>query len=204
MSEGTGGAPAWVTGKLPHGVEQLDTSECKVVENLLNSRVAAINTPPVSQSHDARRVIYRPGAGYLVLTVPNGVLCFTEDHPELNRAFEDKVNTLARNGLVAWALGDIKSGCFRGRFDRDFREWLKMEFILSPLALVSPNAELIMIFNEQMRFGVVGVKQNVAASFLQALGGIERVRSTMNVYIEGYGVGFGDDDRMWARRYLMD
>ncbi|MBL8559200.1 MAG: hypothetical protein JNM47_10805 [Hyphomonadaceae bacterium] len=189
---------------MPEGVHQLDAIECSAAERLFEARVEVSSTPPVSENHIAKTEIVRPGAGYVVWTVPDGILCFIEDYPQLNLALEEQINALAPSGMSAWAVGDAKNGCFRGSFNTSFRRWLKTEFILSPLALVSPNAQLVMVFDEQMRFGLIGAERSIAPQVLRALGGNDNVRAIMGRYIEDFGVGFGEDDRTWARRYLVN
>jgi hypothetical protein len=203
-TEFTGGPP-WLQGPLPRGIVEVPHSEWANLRNTFEKTVESISTADFfdENGHNTSCVVVRPSPAFVSWAVPEGILCFIDDYAALNVKFETAIDIVSGGKVVAWGIGFDECGCFEGKFDSDFRSWLRGEFIASPLAVMSRDAKIVMIFDEQVHFGYIGVDPTVATIVQDALGGEVAIFSIMKDYIEDFGVGFGTADRMWARKYLL-
>jgi hypothetical protein len=100
-------------------------------------------------------------------------------------------------------LGDAKPYFrFSGTYSPSLCRWIKSELLSNPTCLLSVADELVLIADEQLRYSSVSATPQIIAALEDEWGGANKLRDAFLTYVENGEIGFDDDDREWAKRFL--
>ncbi len=99
-------------------------------------------------------------------------------------------------------MGFEKHGVFLGTYDDAFCWWVKGQLVFSPTVVLARDVDIVLIADEQMHFSVVGSTAALMAELDKALGDEGAIHAALGDFIDQLGIGFGEEDRAWAKKFL--
>ena len=191
----------WSTRELPRSIRKLSEQDAHAYFKAFASMTEARPCP--TASHNGREVDW-PKAPLEIRAIPEGTMPLDEeegyDHDKILSAFFSRN---APDGVVAWSIPATNQGAFKATYDSELVHWLRTELIASPLVIVSAAKDILLIANEQLRYTIVASSPEIVSDLEDEFDGPQAMRSTFADWVESNSLGFGDEDREWAKRYIV-
>ena len=151
---------------------------------------------------DEHRSIRWPNPSLSVRVFAEGIVTEGGDTLNYRPPLEQLLSKYSPSGVGVWGIGFQKYGVFLSAYDDDFRWWVKGQLIFSPTVVIARDIDLIIIADEQMHYSVVGASPVLMEELEAALGGENVINEAINAFIDDLGIGFGEEDRAWAKKFL--
>ena len=188
--------PSWIT-RMP---ENEAIKRIAQFHEIITSKPAPGGKPGYADN----RHLYCPIPPMHGLVFPGGVKFLEEEGTKFHEVLEQVLSSLFPDGVFFWGDGYEKQGVYHGPYNAEMRLWIKRDLIFSPSIIMSHDREFVMVCDEQMRFTVVGASEKNAKIIIKAFDGRKNLKIMLQNYINDLGIGFGEEDREWANKYLFD
>jgi hypothetical protein len=192
--------PGWIK-TVPAGVtiaaDDLSSALLRRFGTLTDQRAA-----PGMRPEDQHWAIQWPHPDLSARVFAEGIAAESAGDLNYRPALERLLSKHSPSGVAVWGIGAEKHGIFLGPYADELRSWVKADLIFSPTVMLARDADIVLIADEQMRFSVVGAPLGVMVELDASLGGRNAIDEAIGAYIEHLGIGFGEEDRAWAVKYL--
>lgn len=192
--------PGWIK-TLPDGVTVAsDDLSSQLIERF--GKQVGEHAAPGMRTGDHHRSIRWPNPNLSVRVFAEGIVTEGGDILNYRPPLEHLLRKHSPAGVAVWGIGFQKYGVFLSAYDDDFRWWVKGQLIFSPTVVIARDADLIIIADEQMHYSVVGASSLLMEELEAALGGGSVIDEAIDAFINDLGIGFGEEDRSWAEKFL--
>ena len=192
----------WIREQLPNGASRIPESTHREVLDRFNDLVECRDAPIAGSARSELYSFFWPKSPLLGRAIPGGIASLDAEEGYSYDLYLDLFfNDSARKEVLFWAVGLEKIGIFKGAYNEELRWWIKRNIIASPTVLICDSSDVLMISDEQWRFSVVGGDVRNIHALEAAFGGPERLQSSFLDWVNGNGVGFGDEGKRWAYKY---
>lgn len=188
----------------PQDINELgDTDTKKQIHRF--GRLVERRAAPMEGSERARSyVIFWPRPPLHARAVPEGIMPIdTEMRDGHDQKMEEFFLSQGVDRVIFWGIGFEHNGLFIGPYNEQTRLWIKRDLIVSPTVLIAETKDIVLIADEQWHFSVVGGSIEAISQLEKVFGGPEMLRQHFINWADESGVGFGDEGRKWAYKYLV-
>ncbi|MBL1430779.1 MAG: hypothetical protein COA60_004590 [Robiginitomaculum sp.] len=196
--------PEWVRKPIPDSIQHLEEDQLQSVLSRFEELAEFRNAPSNANERDKLRAIDWPKPPLIARVLPGGILLMEDEgYYDSSQQVEELFTKFSSQGVVFWGIGAEKYGVFQAPFDAVTRRWIKAELIFSPTCILSLESDLIMISDEQLDFSVIGGSPLIINEMEKLFGGAKELKKRLLKAIDDRMIGFGKDDQIWAKEYLL-
>lgn len=161
--------------------------------------------PDGNRENPSNRYMIWPRSGLHVRLLPGGITPWDElrEGSALLEAVRSAMDAGGTRSVAVWGLGWEQHGVYVAKYGSRLCRWVKSQLIFSPSCLMSTSDDLVMIFDEQMNFSIIGGTSKAIQQLDRELGGVHILRSLFERWVKDGGIGFMASDRVWAEKTLL-